>query len=397
MKIKKVISTILLCAVLAGCSNSGQSHEIPLEQSNCPVSTMRTGTERQGIKSMGNGFECTQNGSYFMYDGFGGGSWLLYIDHGSDTVIKLCGRPDCNHTDSDCNAYFMDATSICYYDGFLYTFNENPLKVTDKDLIRMNLDGTERAVVYNIAEFAKANEYDSIVDAKIFNGIIFFMLGKLNENGITTFDGGYYKLDGSMNEPKIDTFFTPFLFADGENIVGNVGYDAENELFINGIWEPEKGAVAELFKADNMSGYGYIGTKAHYYVEDGIIIEDSYTEGKKELINIGKKGNYQLACFPDCIVAYEYLSNEDHVQGVTLDDVTLRFYDWNYNDLGSVKIDYEFDQAMMGFICGETPDRIFLTDDFFCLPRYYINKSDFGTGNIEIHALNVPDFGEEED
>ena len=385
---KKFISTVLLCTVLASCSNSSPSHKIPLEQSNCPVSTMRTGTRRQ-IKSISNGFECTQEGSYFMYDGSGGGSWLLYIDHGSDTVIKLCGRPDCTHTDSDCNAYFKEAENICYYDGFLYTFNErNTFDLTDKDLIRMNLDGTERTVVYNTAKFMKTNGYNKILNSNILNGVLFFMVGKLNEYGETVFNNGYYKLDGSMDEPKLDTFFALVLFSDGESIVGNVDYDKENELWVNGIWDPDKGIVEELFKTDDINDYSYIGTKSHYYVENGVIIEDSYTEGKKELIDTGLKGDYRLACFPDCIAMYEKGPYEEK---------NIYFYDWDYNYLGSVKINYEFnEEKMIGFICGETPDRIFLTDDFHCLPRYYINKSDFGSDNIEIHALNVPDFGEEE-
>ncbi|MDE6580356.1 MAG: hypothetical protein K2K41_07470 [Ruminiclostridium sp.] len=321
MKIKKLITAILLCAVLAGCSNTVPSHEIPLENSNCPISTMRTGTERQGIKSMGNGFECTQDGSYFMYDEFGGGSWLLYIDHGSDTVFKLCGRPDCTHTDSECNAFFKGAYGICYYDGFLYTINinqENPFDLTNKDIIRMNLDGTERTVVYNTANFAHSNKYENIVDEKIFNGVLFFMAGKLNEDGVTIFDSGFYKLDGSMDEPKLEPFFAPFLFADGESFVGNVDYDEENELWVNGIWDPNKGIVEELYKADNLNAYGYIGTKAHYYVENGVIIEDSYTEGKKELIDTGLKGDYQLACFPDCMALYEKGPYEEK---------TIYFYD----------------------------------------------------------------------
>ncbi|MDE6725345.1 MAG: hypothetical protein K2J79_07045 [Ruminiclostridium sp.] len=173
--IKKILSLILLCTVLAGCSNSTSSHEIHLEQSNCPISTMRTGTERQGIKSAGNSFECTKEGSYFMYEGLKGGSWLLYVDHGSDTVIKLCGRPDCSHTDSSCNAHFNIAHTLCYYDGYLYTLdrNDNNMSITDMDLIRMNLDGTEREVVYNTYEYAQANGYKNIVNETIFNGILF--------------------------------------------------------------------------------------------------------------------------------------------------------------------------------------------------------------------------------
>ena len=394
MKIKKLISSILLCTVLAGCSDSNILNEIPLEQANCPISTLRTGTERQGIKTYGNGFECTQDGSYFMYDGFGGGSWLLYIDHGSDTVIKLCGRPDCNHTGSDCNAYFDSAKSVCYYNGFLYTFN-----ISSGDVIRLNLDGTERITTYNISSFERAHKYSGRFNQKIFNGILFVDEMKINENGEQEVESFYYKLDGSMDEPKPIPFGF-YMKADGESFVGIVDYDNENEIFTYGIWDPDKGVVSELFKAEDPHTHGYIGTKAEYYVENGIIIENTYSEGKKELVDTGLKGQYQLVCFPDCMVIYKYITTEEiNDQGVTLDEATLYFYDWDYNDLGSVKINYQFNEILLGagIICGETPERIILTDDLDCFPRYYINKSDFGTGNIEIHAFNVPDFGEEED
>ena len=393
MKIKKLISSMLLCTVLSGCSDSSISHEIPLEQSNCPISTMRTGTYRQCIKSMANGFECTQEGSYFMHIEPTIGSWLLYTDHGSDTVIKLCGRPDCNHNDRDCNAFFNKAYNICYYDGFLYTFDyKDSFSTSSGDLIHMNLDGTERVSVYNTASFVQASGYRTVDCPIIFNGMLFLLCSNVDETGTTVSECYYYKLDGSMDEPKIDSFFEPFLRADGESVVGPVDYDEENDLFIYGLWHPEKGVTAEFFKAKDIVSYGYIGTKARYYIEDGIIIEDSYTDGKTELIDTGLNGNYRLACFPDCMVIYKYLTDEEKLQGVTLEGANLYFYDWDCNDLGSVKINYKLDGSMTGFICGETPERIILTDDYFCTPHYYINKSDFGTGNIEIHALNVPDF-----
>lgn len=395
-EIRKKISAILLCTVLAGCSSAAPSHEIPLDKnSNCPISTMRTGTERQGIKTVGNSFECTETGSYFMCD-IGMGSWLLYTDHGSDTVIKLCGRPDCDHTGNDCNAYFDHARDICYYDGFLYTYNDSRSEMNNGDLIRMNLDGTERVTIYNSYSFAEKNGYELVSHLKIFNGLLILSFGKVEENGQTITDYGYYKLDGSMKEPKIDTFFGPFLQADGENFIGIVNYDKQNELFVYGIWEPEKGVVSELFKSDNPHTRGYLGKEAEYYIENGIIIENTYGKGKKELLDTGLKGQYQLVCFPDCMVAYEYLNDDEIQQEVTLDEITMHFYDWDYKKLGSVTINYHIDQIVLGVgsICGETHERIILTDNFYFTPKYYINKSDFGTGNIEIHAFNVPDFGE---
>ena len=393
-RFKGFIFTILLCTVLASCSNSGPSHEIPLEQSsNCPISTMRTGTERQGIKTYGNGFECTDTGSYFMCD-INGISWLLYVDHDSDTIVKLCGRPDCNHTGEDCNAYFGSAKSICYYNGFLYTFYDESFTPNSGDIIRINLDGTERVTVYNVSSFEKANNCKGRYNPKVLNGI--FMADSLiiDENGQTVSKAYYYKLDGSMKVPKFDSFSEMLMNADGENFLGVVDYDQENDLYVYGIWEPENGVTTELFKAEDIHTRGYIGTKAEYYVENGIIIENSYTEGKKKLIDTGLNGNYQLVCFPDCMVVYEFIPE---FSGIALKETTLYFYGWDGSKLGNVRTNYTFNDKLLetGLVCGETPERIILTDSFDYVPRYYINKSDFGTGNIEIHAFNMPDFGEE--
>ena len=187
-----------------------------------------------------------------------------------------------------------------------------------------------------------------------------------------------------MDEPKIYTSSTLYFYADGENFICPLeSNDPENGQYIITLWDPDKGVTAELSTADKISGSGYYGTKAYYYVENGVMIEDSYTEGKKELFDTGLKGDYRLVCFPDCMVVFE--------KGMEYKEKMLYFYDWSYNSLGSVRIDYEFEKSMVGFICGETPERIFLTDNTMYTPRYYINKSDFGTGNIEIHPLNMPD------
>ena len=272
---------------------------------------MRTGTERQGIKTYGNSFECTDTGSYFMLND-NGTSWLLYADRDSDTFMKLCGRPDCNHSDENCNAFFKSAYNICYYDGFLYTFDDND------DIIRINLDGTERVSVYNIESFAKAGGCDGRSGMKILNGVFMIDLIKVNENGWDTYNGFFYKLDGSMDklQPTQNTFD---IEADGEVFFTSV-YNKDNNSYTYNIWDPDKGIGDELFKAEEPLIRGYIGTKAEYHIENGVIIENSYAEGRKELIDTGLKGNFQLACFPDCMVVYEFLSYEDLMQGSALEE-----------------------------------------------------------------------------
>ena len=73
------------------------------------VSGIRTGGKRDILNLTSNEFECTDDGAYFTTFGLYAyvdleGSlqtWpcsnFFYLDHGSDTVIKLCGRPDCTH------------------------------------------------------------------------------------------------------------------------------------------------------------------------------------------------------------------------------------------------------------------------------------------------------------
>lgn len=229
------------------------------------------------------------------------------------------------------------------------------------------------------------------------NGV--FLLGGyfLDDNGNQITENSYYKLDGSMDEPKTDLFSSVYLYSEGKQLVGLVGEDSENEEapYIFGAWDPETGAVSEFFRSDNVLNHfgGYIGTDAEYYFEDGFVIENSYKEGKKVLIDTGLKGSHQLVCFPDCMVVYDCIMPEEDIQGVTKTKATMHFYSWDYESLGDVKINYQFKDTLLatGLICGETPERIILTDDFFSYPRYYINKSDLGTGNIEIHSFNLPD------
>ena len=100
---------------------------------------------QQGVTTLANGFECTEQGFYALCDFADKGSYLVYADHDSDTVIKLCSRPDCTHTDNTCNAYFDSMyNNICYYNKHLYTLERGG---SGFSLVRMDLDGRNRTVI----------------------------------------------------------------------------------------------------------------------------------------------------------------------------------------------------------------------------------------------------------
>lgn len=356
----------------SGASPTPDNHEliVPIID-ECRVSSKRTGTCRQGVTVLQNGFECTDTGAYWMCE-----NWLLYSDHGSDTVIKLCGRPDCTHSNRDCNAYFNGCNNICYYNGYLYTFGS-------EGLYRVNLDGSDRLLVFDLPAFRVGlhEKYRGTYAPQIWNGILSFDLNKLNESGKQVSTSFYYKLDGSMEAPKETAVPMWLIKTDGDAFCGCVGYDDEGEAreYIYGIWDPDTDTTTEFFRAPETLGLNYIGGEAMYYIEDGVIYEYTYaTDTIGALFDTGLEGTYRVSLFPDVIVVIDY--SDDPIE-----DMTLRFYDWNFQNLGSVHVDFPFPGRLISMICGETHERIMLTDAFDFAPRYYIEKSDLGSGNITIH------------
>lgn len=58
---------------------------------------------------------------------------IMYLDKGTGITGPLCGRPECMHDGSSCNAYVAGPAGMRVYDGKLYWAGG-----------RMNLDGTDR-------------------------------------------------------------------------------------------------------------------------------------------------------------------------------------------------------------------------------------------------------------
>lgn len=162
---KRIICILLAVLLLTACGTRssvptgpvGVSTEQPQYDwmaGESPVPTIRTGINRQGLGS--SSFECTDSGVYFVCTNYltDHQTFILYGDHGSDTLIKLCGRADCTHSDNECNAYLYGATQICYYDGYLYA--DSGSSVAPK-IIRMDLDGTNRVTVLDTNTFVAEN------------------------------------------------------------------------------------------------------------------------------------------------------------------------------------------------------------------------------------------------
>ena len=377
-----IIMLILALLLLAGCATQDMpdatEEQIQYDwiAGDAPVSSLRTGIKRQGIYGLENSFECTENGVYFLCALPSGGNCILYGDHGSDTLIKLCGRPDCLHDDASCDAYVYNGVNICYDRGYLYA-------VSGTEVVRMNSDGTDRIKVMDMAEVTASGGYSGMMAYTIWNGVLTFSPYKLDEAGNMVSATYYYKLDGSMEAPEI-TDMNYGLFNDGTHfLVERLSETNESQVW---LWDPERNETTYL--TDGI-GMGYYSTGAVYYAKDGGVYRKTYATGETEqLFDSGLEGDYRLICFPDCMV----LASTEEGDGA---DPNLYIYNWAYETVATVELDYPFTYKPASLIVGETPERIILSDGLYGIPRYYIEKAEFGTGNVKIHAYNMPDMEKE--
>ena len=88
---------LLLLLSLLGCEQNRQGGEEETEGTpESPSQTdsagfvpqERTGIREQYLATLQNSFECTDTGVYFMCQDMKGDSFLLYGDHGSDTLVS---------------------------------------------------------------------------------------------------------------------------------------------------------------------------------------------------------------------------------------------------------------------------------------------------------------------
>lgn len=390
---KKIIAMVLCLLLLAGCTYGVPETTAPTEPEyigSSPVPNIRTGIYSQ--TGAGNDIEVTDSGIYVLCNAGFGRSYLLYADHGSDTFVKLCARPDCEHSNRQCNAYFESSSGL-YYDGSHLFVGEQSASVVK--VYQLDPDGGNRTVVMDNADVRKGYRYSSSVTIR--NGVCTFSLGKL-ENGNETETAFYYKLDGSMEQPEQAPAGYSFSYDDGRNIL-MVGPGKHAELFQSGryLWEPDTN-TAQWIVDQPERFYGYVSVNGIYYIDEGILYHRlAGTETTEALFDTGLDGEYELEAYPDFFVVRDtVLWWKEGREEASLDGQTLRFYTWDFEYLGACEIDYPVDGQRIyeKIITGETKDRLYLAAYERGVPQYYIDKSDFG-GEIKIHPLELPEDIEE--
>lgn len=390
-----IVLALIAMLLFTGCQrNSGQSVAADATEPTAtydwmdgesPVSSQRTGLFRAGLNMVDH--EVTSDGVYFIYNDF-----ILFSDDRSDSIIKLCGRPDCTHNNQDCNAYIKDGCQIAYYNGYLYAVTGNQSEEECK-LVRMELDGGNRVEMLDLLEFAKENGGDFAVCEMVTNGTLLFSTYGWVEQDEGEFGGSWleyytYPLDGSVSKPKAVDSKGWFNYNCGNVILtymAEAKYGGEYGSYWN--WNMETDTLTYL--CDHPGSPGYFGEEKGYYYRDGAVRCLNYaTQEEKILIETKLSGDYYALCLPDCIVV---VSRDSGSEGA---DQNIYVYNWDFVLVDQIKLDYpKADNLRLEHtIIAETAERLILTNAFQGLPMYYIEKSELGAGNTKIHAFNLLDF-----
>ena len=343
---KKIICVILAIMLLCGCTSptaeDGEAASIRYDwvADHSPIPDRITGIDLQGEDNVQNGFECSNTGFYAMCNG-----WMLYCDHGSDEIIKLCGRPDCTHTDENCNAYFEKGANVCLEDGKLY------VTVNYTDLVQVDLDGTNRITVLKAADFSETGS-NTIESPHIWSGIYNVGMGRLNEDGEYILDVYYAPLDTDGKSMMKTSRFIPAQNDGDAYIVSTT--EGMDTLFWS--WDPETNEKVYLTQVYVWDRPGYYGEEDAWFIENGVVYHLNYADGSsKTVLDTGLDGYHYLHCFPELFVISDAMDFWD--EEPPSDEQNLYFYNWDFELIGQVTLPWLGNRP----ICGDTSDRIILS------------------------------------
>ncbi len=143
MKMKKYIFClcILCCICMISCSSEGTG---PAEQYE---------NEEQGdIFCFGSSRMCETEDAYYGISA-GNTMYVRFMDKESRISGFLCGKTECEHNDTECNAYVgMDARGFCMSGEQLYWVGDQPSENgMDTAIWSMGLDGNQRKKIKKVS------------------------------------------------------------------------------------------------------------------------------------------------------------------------------------------------------------------------------------------------------
>lgn len=158
---KSVIWGIMCLFLLSGCSSS--TILAPSQTAGpVPIYEEQPGLEMQQEYTQSRGQICSWKGvTYFLVN-----QWLYYYDEASGISGKLCGKPECDHNNHNCNAHVNGIGGVQVYDGRIYYV------MSEGSLYRMDLEGKKREPVMALRNLNGGNGRWVIHRGNVFSSVV---------------------------------------------------------------------------------------------------------------------------------------------------------------------------------------------------------------------------------
>lgn len=167
MKIKKIFILILsgIMIILSSCSEDTEHETKSIAEEGLEIKETLKGcnivSDLEGLpeakESQEYNYETDYNPSWIVCNGAADANnqiytncdvnLIYYYQKSSKKLELLCGKPECDHSTEDCNAYIRSTMGIQYYNGFLYVVSANDQFMLKK----INMDGSERENIGSLA------------------------------------------------------------------------------------------------------------------------------------------------------------------------------------------------------------------------------------------------------
>ncbi len=313
----------------------------------------------------------TSTGSYYIDE-----SYVYYTDRGNTKYVKLCGKPDCKHNSEDCNAY-IGPSSIGAYKDHIYwwrfDFTERGLS-----LYRMDLDGSNHEKVKNIFSSMSFS-----YSGKFHRGYLYYTLGESNQD-TSNHDKILYKipLDNESSATELVdskdigpiSWFTPV----NDDVFISVYENPTHPLYFYSCkTQKTTKAVDDLV----CSGITNLENKALIFREGEGIYELPYSDFKETLEKpVDFPGDFGIFSVDNYIYLVQYAGSK-----TSEEDMMLYVYDPSYDFVDKAVIDIPITNKRGCNLFAVNSDYLlFITANPPLAPEYYIDKSQIGTGNMEL-------------
>lgn len=299
----------------------------------------------------------SDTGYYALLNGF-----LFYIEKDSLENTVVCGKIECNHSDTNCNGYIGSECNILNYDDKIY-YSTTPSNSVN--VYQMDLDGTNRKKYYTIP-----NSDDLTTVCYILHRDHFFYVGEgvfvdikttpsfatAGEYSIDDNPMGVYSLWADDNYVYMESYNSDY-----QQVFYR--YDFESKQF-ELIWKvPDPSIVGEWATAGiGINGWYITNNVLYYYLSgNGVWKTDLISGTTKCLFEISDKSLSGYASFDEARI---YIDTGNRVLGdSSKENHAIYVFDYTANQLGVYPYGhlYEADGVSGIMISGTNNAKVFLS------------------------------------